>query len=220
MPNILKFWRSPIAEGIVPDNLLFHTYSLRKLTSFPIPGGMLPKILLLSRNNEARVVEKLLMHSGINPPKLLSLSSNNYNLVALVKEQRKLKSSRPPLPRWFVVITNWESLCNFSKWGTSPVSLFSAARNSSNLEALFIEGGIAPVKWLKPMPKCWRFGRVKPKSKGIFPCIRFNTTLKAVMEERLKIEEGICQTTCFRLMPGRKDSPGSLKYQEYSRLYY
>ncbi|GAY65971.1 hypothetical protein CUMW_245130 [Citrus unshiu] len=76
-PNDFKFWSSPMAGGMVPDNWLSH-----------ISTGMLPTILLPSRSNISRVVEKLQMHVGSIPPKLLAFIVIRINLVALIKEQR------------------------------------------------------------------------------------------------------------------------------------
>ena len=51
--------RFPISEGILPGNLVFHISSSTKLIRFPIPRGIFPDILLLSRLNMVRVVEKI-----------------------------------------------------------------------------------------------------------------------------------------------------------------
>lgn len=112
---ILKFWSSPTVGGTVPDTWLFCIYRICKSTNFLIPDGILPDILLLLRANIWRVVEKLLMHTCSNTPKLLELTSNTFKLVALAKEHTKFKSWCFTLPRLLNGILNWESLCRFSK---------------------------------------------------------------------------------------------------------
>ena len=102
------------------------------------------------------------MHSGNIPPKLLVLISKSLRLVEFVNEQRKLKLSAPPFPRWFWVMENNLILFSFSNEGTFPVSLLPPKFNVNRFEALDIETGIDPINWLLLRVNVSKFGKVIP----------------------------------------------------------
>ncbi|KAL4600621.1 hypothetical protein ACB092_11G212500, partial [Castanea dentata] len=174
--KICNFRSFPISEGILPDNLLFRIFRFSKLIRFPIPRGMFPNILFSPRLKKTRVVEKLAMHLGNSPPKLLRLISNLVRYVEFVKEQRKLKPFTPPFPSSLRATVNNETLYNFSKEGALPLSLLSVSSSSFRFEALDIEIRIGPVNWLVPMTKFSILGRVIPISDGRCPWIWLSPT--------------------------------------------
>ena len=71
-----KLLSFPISEGISPNNLFCYIWRSPKLIKFPILVGIFPDILLLSKYNVSRVVEKLIMHFGNSPPMLLACIAN------------------------------------------------------------------------------------------------------------------------------------------------
>ena len=62
------------------------------------------------------------MQLGNSPSNLLVFISKSLKLMALDKEQRKLKSFAP-FPSWFSEMENKFNLFSFSKDGTFPASL-------------------------------------------------------------------------------------------------
>ena len=138
-----------------------------------------------------RVVEKLAMHLGNSPPKLLLPISKTIRYVEFVKEQRKLKSFAPPFPSSLLNMVKFETLYNFSKEGTPPLSLLVESSRHFICEALDIEIGIGPVNWLKKMLNCSILGGLIPISNGRCPWIWLFPTLNTINEDKLKIEGGI-----------------------------
>lgn len=111
--------------------------------------------------------------------------------MALVKEERKLKSLASPLPRLLEAMVIERSLCSFSSEGIFPVSLFWFNCSISRFDKLDIETGTLPVNWLEWMEKNSRFGREMPRSGGRLPWKWLSPTSKAVNEERLNMEGGM-----------------------------
>ena len=141
------------------------------------------------------------MHLGNSPPKLLTFISNIVRYVALVKEQRKLKSFAPPFPSLLRPMTKTETPFNFSKEGTPPLSLFPENWSNLRFEALDIEIGIGPINRLMAMLNFSIFGRVIPISDGRCPWIWLNATSKYFNKDKLKIERGIFSDNLFEVTP-------------------
>lgn len=120
--NSYRFLSFPISAGITLVSWLFLITKPCRLRIFTIVFGMLLCIWLFSTYNIWSVFERLPIYCGSIPPKLLSLTPNVYKLVALVKEERKLKSLGLSLPRWLALMLQSAGLCKFSKLGTFPIS--------------------------------------------------------------------------------------------------
>ena len=154
---------------MVLDKLLFDAQKSARLGRLPIAFGILPLIWLFASHKSHRFDERLPTHSGKAAPKLLSLISNCSRLLELPKEQRKFKSPRPLVPRWFRPKKSHWILFSLFMLGTLPVNLFPSNCTISSLDALENEVGIEPVNWLVLTEKYVIFGRFVNKSGGSSP---------------------------------------------------
>ena len=86
---------------------------------------MLPDILLLDISSRVKLVDKRPISSGKLPPKLLSSMVRISKLVALVKDEKNLKSLAFPVPRKVWLIEKRKSLGELAIVGTRPENLLA-----------------------------------------------------------------------------------------------
>ena len=117
--------------------------SASKLMRFPTPFGKLPKMYFRAIEKCVSAIERLPIHSGMLPPKLLSSMTNICKLIESVNEQRKFKSPCCLLPNEFLAILSNYSCLICEKEGTTLVHLLSRI---SKCKTLDIKSEIYPMK--------------------------------------------------------------------------